>query len=192
MGTATLLFTDLVGSTALRSRLGEDAAAEALRSEHDRLGAGAIEAERGRVVKSLGDGLMAVFDASADAVVRLGSEDQRAEMVRLGRIAERSHVLTGGFYGGAATRFVALLEDSLGRPEAADAAFAEAVADHTRIQSPPWLARTHLDWAESLLARGEIDRATPSSTPPRRRWAISTSRVPHPTGRAPFGGLRRW
>ena len=67
VGTATVLFTDLVGSTALRTRLGEEAA-EALRAEHDRLVASAIEAERGRVVKSLGDGLMAVFEASADAV----------------------------------------------------------------------------------------------------------------------------
>jgi len=35
-GTATILFTDLVDSTAQRARLGEDAA-EALRSTHDRL-----------------------------------------------------------------------------------------------------------------------------------------------------------
>lgn len=58
--TAIVLFTDLVGSTELRSRLGEDAA-EALRHQHDALVTGAIEACRGTVVKNLGDGIMATF-----------------------------------------------------------------------------------------------------------------------------------
>ena len=44
--TAIVLFTDLVGSTELRSRLGEDAAEE-LRQQHDALVAGAVEASRG-------------------------------------------------------------------------------------------------------------------------------------------------
>jgi class 3 adenylate cyclase len=60
--TAIVLFTDLVGSTKLRSRLGDDAA-EALRQQHDALVAGAIEASRGTVVKNLGDGIMATFAA---------------------------------------------------------------------------------------------------------------------------------
>jgi class 3 adenylate cyclase/tetratricopeptide (TPR) repeat protein len=64
---AVVLFTDLVGSTELRSRLGEDAA-EALRHEHDALVTGAIKANRGRVVKHLGDGVMATFTAASDAV----------------------------------------------------------------------------------------------------------------------------
>lgn len=62
-----MLFTDLVGSTALRSRLG-DAAVEELRREHDRLLAGAVGGASGRVVKGTGDGLMAVFDSAANAL----------------------------------------------------------------------------------------------------------------------------
>jgi class 3 adenylate cyclase/tetratricopeptide (TPR) repeat protein len=65
--TAIVLFTDLVGSTELRSRLGEDAA-EGLRQQHDALVAGAIEANRGTVVKNLGDGIMATFAGASDAV----------------------------------------------------------------------------------------------------------------------------
>src|SRR5688572_10307026 len=65
--TAIVLFTDLVGSTELRSRLGEDAAEE-LRRDHDRLIAGAVEANRGRLVKNLGDGVMATFTGASDAV----------------------------------------------------------------------------------------------------------------------------
>jgi class 3 adenylate cyclase len=65
--TATVLFTDLVGSTETRSTLGDEAADE-LRRRHDRLITTAVEANRGRVVKGLGDGVMAVFAGAADAV----------------------------------------------------------------------------------------------------------------------------
>jgi class 3 adenylate cyclase len=65
--TAIVLFTDLVGSTALRSRLGEDAAEE-LRRDHDRLIASAVEANRGRLVKHLGDGVMATFTGASGAL----------------------------------------------------------------------------------------------------------------------------
>src|SRR5205085_12232398 len=65
--TAIVLFTDLVGSTELRSRLGEDAA-EDLRRDHDRLITSAVEANRGRLVKNLGDGMMATFTGASDAI----------------------------------------------------------------------------------------------------------------------------
>ena len=65
--TAIVLFTDLVGSTELRSRLGEDAA-EALRHKHDALVTGAVKASGGTVVKNLGDGVMATFAGATDAV----------------------------------------------------------------------------------------------------------------------------
>ena len=65
--TAIVLFTDVVGSTELRSRLGDDAA-EVVRRRHDRLVTEAIEANRGRLVKNLGDGLMATFAGASDAV----------------------------------------------------------------------------------------------------------------------------
>lgn len=65
--TARVLFTDLLGSTETRARLGEEAADE-LRRRHDRLLADAVETNRGRVVKGLGDGLMATFAGAADAL----------------------------------------------------------------------------------------------------------------------------
>jgi len=65
--TAIVLFTDVVGSTELRSRLGENAAEE-LRQGHDALVTGAVEASRGHVVKNLGDGIMATFTGASDAV----------------------------------------------------------------------------------------------------------------------------
>src|SRR5438477_523796 len=64
---AVVLFTDVVGSTAQRAALGEGRA-DGLRQVHDRLLSERIEAQNGRVVKGLGDGLMAVFASASDAL----------------------------------------------------------------------------------------------------------------------------
>ncbi|MGH9009055.1 MAG: adenylate/guanylate cyclase domain-containing protein, partial [Acidimicrobiia bacterium] len=76
--TAIVLFTDLVGSTELRSRLGE-AAAEDLRRQHDALVAGAVEGSSGTVVKNLGDGLMATFGGASDGVAAAVATQQAIE-----------------------------------------------------------------------------------------------------------------
>lgn len=65
--TITVLFTDLVASTEARARLGQEGA-DRLRQTHDRLLTHAVQANRGRVVKSLGDGIMAVFASASDAL----------------------------------------------------------------------------------------------------------------------------
>ena len=65
--TVALLMTDLVGSTEMAARLGP-LAGESLRREHFKLLRGAIERSAGQEVKSLGDGLMAVFDNPSDAL----------------------------------------------------------------------------------------------------------------------------
>ena len=64
---AAVLFTDLVGSTELLSRLGE-AAFEGLRRAHFAALRGAIGQSRGAEVKTTGDGLLAVFSSAAAAV----------------------------------------------------------------------------------------------------------------------------
>jgi class 3 adenylate cyclase len=76
--TATVLFTDLVGSTELRGRVGEQAAEE-LRRQHDRLLTGVVEARRGHVVKGLGDGIMATFAGATDAVAAAAAMQQTIE-----------------------------------------------------------------------------------------------------------------
>ena len=65
--TVTVVFTDLVGSTELMSRVGE-AAADELRREHFSLLRAAVGDHGGREVKNLGDGLMLVFDAVTPAL----------------------------------------------------------------------------------------------------------------------------
>jgi class 3 adenylate cyclase len=64
---ATILFTDIVGSTALLERLGDQAFAGLLREHNTRIRA-AIDRYRGREIGSAGDGFLALFDGAARAV----------------------------------------------------------------------------------------------------------------------------
>jgi class 3 adenylate cyclase/tetratricopeptide (TPR) repeat protein len=63
----TAVFTDLVGSTELSSRL-DPVAADQLRDTHFALLRGAIDANGGQEVKNLGDGLMVVFPITSGAL----------------------------------------------------------------------------------------------------------------------------
>ncbi len=85
--TATILVTDLVGSTALRADLGEDRA-EAVRRDHDRSLVDAAQANGGTVVKGLGDGVLVMFagaaEAVASAVAMQRAVDLQARNERLG------------------------------------------------------------------------------------------------------------
>ena len=66
-GPVTLLFTDLVNSTQLLERVGDEQAQRVLRAHH-RLLRDAVAVHGGQEVKWLGDGLMTTFPSSADAV----------------------------------------------------------------------------------------------------------------------------
>ncbi len=74
-GIRTVLFTDIVESTTLTQRLGDEMAMEFLRI-HDTIVRNALAAANGREVKHTGDGIMASF-ASAAAAVKCASQIQR-------------------------------------------------------------------------------------------------------------------
>jgi class 3 adenylate cyclase len=78
----TILFTDLVGSTELMQRVGDESAQELL-GEHHRLLAEAVEATGGAELQWMGDGLMAAFGSTADAV-RCAMAMQRAARQQVG------------------------------------------------------------------------------------------------------------
>ena len=64
---ATVLFTDIVDSTAQAAALG-DRSWRSIRERHDALVRGQLTRYRGREVKTMGDGFLATFDGPARAV----------------------------------------------------------------------------------------------------------------------------
>ena len=97
-GIRTVLFTDIVNSTSLTQKLGDEMAMEFLRV-HDSIVRDALAASKGREVKHTGDGIMASF-VSAAAAVRCAMQIQR-ELARRER-EERDHhikVRIGGAAG---------------------------------------------------------------------------------------------
>ena len=66
-GLVTILFTDLVGSTALSQELG-DHAADDVRRDHFEVLRQAVARSGGTEVKTIGDALMVSYPAAADAV----------------------------------------------------------------------------------------------------------------------------
>jgi class 3 adenylate cyclase len=66
-GIRSILFTDIVGSTEMCSRFGDDAAI-AMLGVHDHIVRTAVGANSGREVKHTGDGIMAAFNSAAGAV----------------------------------------------------------------------------------------------------------------------------
>jgi class 3 adenylate cyclase len=81
--TRTILFTDLVGSTAMRAALG-DTAFDTLRRVHDQVLEESIARSAGELVKREGDGVMAVFSSAVDAVSCAVAMQQRLARETLG------------------------------------------------------------------------------------------------------------
>jgi class 3 adenylate cyclase len=98
-GIRTILFTDIVGSTALTQSIGDDAAMTIL-SVHDTIVRDALAAFGGREIKHTGDGIMASFLSSANAV-KCASQIQRelASRRKQGRSDHRLKVRAGAAAG---------------------------------------------------------------------------------------------
>jgi class 3 adenylate cyclase len=65
---STVLFTDIVGSTGLATELGDRRWGELLH-RHDIAAKEVVERFGGRMVKTLGDGLLAIFEVPRDAIL---------------------------------------------------------------------------------------------------------------------------
>ena len=105
---ATILLTDLVGSTRLATSVGPVRADE-LREEHFELLRDAIVSSGGREVKNTGDGLMVAFSSASAAVEcavamqqlfeRRYRDAEQALHVRVGLAAGESTVKDGDYFG---------------------------------------------------------------------------------------------
>jgi len=105
---ATILLTDLVGSTRLATSVGPVRADE-LREEHFALLRHAITSSGGQEVKNLGDGLMVAFGSASGAVVcavamqqlfeRRYADAEQGLHVRIGLGAGESTVKDGDYFG---------------------------------------------------------------------------------------------
>jgi class 3 adenylate cyclase len=81
-GIRTIMFTDIVGSTAMTQDLGDDAAM-LLVNAHDEIVRAALKEARGREIKHTGDGIMASFISAVAAVrcairIQQGTRDHAA------------------------------------------------------------------------------------------------------------------
>jgi class 3 adenylate cyclase len=97
-GIRTILFTDIVGSTSLTRKLGDEAAMEVL-SVHDQIVRDALTESGGREIKHLGDGIMASF-VSAAAAVKCASRVQRDVTKHCKQKQDRSFQLRAGVAAG--------------------------------------------------------------------------------------------
>jgi hypothetical protein len=88
---ATVLFTDIVGSTERSASLG-DHAWSGLRAQHDAIARAMITRVRGREIKTMGDGFLATFDGPARGV---RCAEAIAEAVRSLGIEIRAGLHTG-------------------------------------------------------------------------------------------------
>jgi class 3 adenylate cyclase len=88
---ATVLFTDIVASTERAAAAGDSRWREIL-AEHDRIARERVEAERGWLVKSTGDGLLASFDGPGRAIA--AARELRSRLEPLG-LQIRSGIHTG-------------------------------------------------------------------------------------------------
>jgi len=117
---ATVLFTDIVGSTELVGELG-DAGWRALLERHDALLALEVARHRGRVVKSLGDGALALFDGPSRAIgCALAIRAGLAELGLQGRAGLHTgecELLAGEDVGGIAVHIAARIAALADRDE---------------------------------------------------------------------------
>ena len=81
-GTVTVLFTDLVESTHLNQTMG-DAAARDIGRTIETMARGVIAANRGALIKEMGDGLMAAFASACRAIA--AAREMQVELRRLHR-----------------------------------------------------------------------------------------------------------
>jgi len=112
---ATVLFTDIVGSTAEGAKVGDDAWRRTLES-HDRIAWKTVDRHRGTLVKNTGDGLLITFDSPSQAIacgVELARELAGVGLaIRAGLHAGEIEVRENGDVAGVAVNLAARVQQA--------------------------------------------------------------------------------
>lgn len=132
--TATILFTDVVGSTALSRSMGDRKWSDLITSHFDAVRS-VVERERGAVVKTVGDGGMYVFGSGASALMAaIGIQESVAASVE-DRLKLRIGVHTGDaihsqgdFFGSAINKAARVAAAALGNQILVSSTTAEMIS----------------------------------------------------------------
>jgi predicted ATPase/class 3 adenylate cyclase len=161
-GIVTFLFTDIEGSTRLWEA--DAARMETALARHDALARDAVTRHRGRIVKTTGDGVHAVFDDPLDAVrtaldLELGlaktpEPDGVALAVRCGIHMGAGQRRDGDFYGRAINRAARIMSAAHGGQVLVSQAVADVIAE--RIEPPACLRDLGLVRLKDLAAPERI------------------------------------
>lgn len=174
-GVVTFLFTDLVGSTALIDRLGDDAA-DSVRRDHFEMLRKAVEDAGGEEVKNLGDGLMVSF-ASPVAALSCAVAMQRAladgeQRIRVGVHAGEPVQEGDDYFGTPVVVAKRLCDRAEGGQILATELLAGLVGTRGGFQFVP-RGRLALKGLSEPVATVEVrwqpDEATANAVPPGRR-----------------------
>ena len=176
--TVSLVFTDLVGSTAHATRLGPEDA-DALRREHFGILRDAIGHCGGEEVKNLGDGVMASFDRVAAAVTCAIGMQQRIES-RNRQASPPLNVKIGVAVGDA----VGEAGDWFGAPVVEAARLCEAAGGGQILVTEAVHLLTSAVDAPPMRPVGPLElKGLPESVP---AWSVEWERLPAQAGAPPL------
>ncbi len=100
-----------------------------------------------------------VISCWAEVAATIGSQQQCKALAGALQHQRGMNLMTGGWFGGPADRLLAKLHLRLGQPDLAAQEFAAAFALSRAFESPPWTARTCIDWAHALADAGDTSHA---------------------------------
>ena len=136
-GTVTFLFTDIEGSTQLWEQY--PAAMQAALARHDAILRAAIENNHGHIIKTTGDGMLAVFASAMDGVIAvvaaqgsLQAEDWSATCpirVRMALHTGEAEMRDGDYFGAALNRTARLMAVGAGEQSLVSQTTAALVQD---------------------------------------------------------------
>jgi len=182
--TATVLVTDLVGSTEQRGRLG-DSAADELRQAHDRVLDDAIGAFGGTRIKGLGDGVLAVFDSASDAFGCAAWMQQRLHqlpgrepvLVRIGLAAGDVSFEEGDVFGTPVVQASRVCADAAGG-QILCTELVRALAGSRSVHESRSVGERSLKGLEPLVLHEVLWIPRPSSAPELPRFLTGTATFP--------------